>query len=137
MPDFIINPPDVFQALFDQHDQDVFLDVENNPGTLEADIVTRTGKAAIIVSTVIEVSLQAGVLTRRSDASGQSRYYTAEAWAGLVRNNLSGERAWVDNPANEGRKASDMAADLGVDAAVALQLAHVLQFEGKARIKAI
>lgn len=98
----------------------IFNDVAANPATYANEIATRLTLALDLVQGVLDAEVELQAIVAKPDAAQSLQYWTAGAWADLLRNNFAAARNWIDN--NNNGLASQMATDLAIPLSAALAL---------------
>ncbi len=117
--------------LVDQHEEDIYQDVDANEGTNIGGIVTRTGKGATLVQEIIDIMVSQQLIVTRNDGA-QQLYWTSPDWTNMILSNRVAARNWMAT--NSGENADKMATDLGISIVEANQLAGFLENEGRAKL---
>lgn len=124
-----------YQSQFDTNDQTILGWIDSNPGSAQAEIVTGTALDERVIANVIDVLWRVHLIVQGHDENGIAVYWTAEDWVGEIKTNIGNTRTWVSN--NNNGLVSDMATDLGVDFAIARQLAEAMEAEGTSKITGV
>ncbi len=101
-----------YSSAFKNNEAALFTDIDGNPGTTQADIVTRTGISVQVVSDFLVAADQMGIVERAADLAGLEHFWAAGDWDAVMRGNLGAARTWLD--ANDGGTESDLATGLAV-----------------------
>lgn len=128
---------ETYRNIFITNETNIYSDISSNPGTTRADIASRTGVALFTVSQVLDVMFSFKIVQKAYDTNGNEYIWTMKDWVDELINNLSGARAWLSAPANDGGTSGQLAGVLGVNEAVAAQLVRLLAREGMAIIQSI
>lgn len=134
MTNYILTKVATFQSIFSTNSGPVFGDIDANPGATRAGVASRTGLAAVVVDTVIQVALEARLIVQGYDVAGVEYFWTASDWQTLLLANLAGARTWLET--HDNGLVSALAASLGVHEAVAIDLARILQAEASLKMTA-
>jgi len=133
MTNYTIRKVSSVQGLYDTHEETIYDDLGTNPGSVVSDIVTRTGLSNELVSSIIRIMQEQGIVRVGLSIDGGTVYHwRAIDWISLIVTNRAASRTWLET--HDGGSVSDMAADLSVPEPVAEALARFLQQEYSAAL---
>lgn len=133
MTNYLITQTATAQTLINTNLGLVYAHIDANPATTRAAIQSALALNADIVNYLIDKVLSPSqVVVRGNNVAGLEFLWTGGDWASALIGNIQAARTWLTT--NDNNTTAQMASELGLHEAIAIALAHALQWELRAQL---